>query len=335
MKKHLIAITVLSLFCTSALQAEVPEGFIRTWLVCGPFPNPPNTPKPEAPDTPPCVGLDTDHLTEHGGEAKIVPTAGMSHTGKDAAEVTWFSYTSNEDKVVFRKAVTSEPNVTAYAFRTIHAREGGRYLMSLGSDEGVAVWVNGERVHYNLLQRRINADDDLIPITFKKGENHILIKVEQGWGGWGFITYIIQENGVLKSIEADVGTVSVTAFLRKRASATPKQVSLVGNGKVYAEDTFGSEEQDGLASVTLLLPFLSPGEDYGELNIMVAGEKRGTLDIPSLDRMRYDTFKWETPRRDQRRAGTRHTQRLTSRSRTEERFHPEDGHAAQGLGRRQ
>jgi CubicO group peptidase (beta-lactamase class C family) len=303
MKRHIIPVIVLSLFCIGPLQAEVPEGFIRTWLLCGPFPNPPNKPKPENPDepyvydhTPPCVGLDTDHLTEHGGEAEIVPTEGMSHTGKDGAEVKWFSYTSNEDKVVFRKAITKLPNVVAYAFKTVEAKEGGRYLMSLGSDEGVAVWVNGARVHYNLLKRRINADDDLIPITFKKGENHILIKVEQGWGGWGFITYVMPADGVLKNVDADVGEMTVTASLRKRASDKPQKVSLVGNGKTYAEATFGSEAEDGLASVAIQLPFLSPGEEYGELDIMVEGEKCGTLEIPSLDRMRYDTFKWETPR---------------------------------------
>jgi len=72
----LLVLTLLSI--TVAGRAEIPTGFIKDWLICGPFPNPPN--KEAAPGernvhdhTPPCVGLDTDHLVEHGGESKSVP----------------------------------------------------------------------------------------------------------------------------------------------------------------------------------------------------------------------------------------------------------------------
>jgi len=186
---------VVALWCGVGHAAQDGD-FIRTWLLCGPFPNPPNKPAVEGEEhiydhTPPCIGLDTDYLTEHGGEAKIVPVAGMTHTKKDGTKVAWFEHTSDVDKVVFRKAITKTWNVVGYAYTCIEAEQAGSYLLTLGSDDGVCVWLNGERVHYNLVYRSINADHDLVPINLKKGKNHLLIKVEQGWGGWGFILRIV------------------------------------------------------------------------------------------------------------------------------------------------
>jgi hypothetical protein len=72
-------------------QAGIPEGFIKEWLISVHFPT--HLIKRRKPGkknvydhTPPCVGLDTDYLTEHGGEKKIMPAEGMSHTKKGRYE---------------------------------------------------------------------------------------------------------------------------------------------------------------------------------------------------------------------------------------------------------
>ncbi len=286
---------VVVLWCTVELAA--PDGdFIRKWLICGPFPNPPN--KPAEPDQPhvydhtaPCVGLDTDYLLEHGGEAKIVPVAGMTHTKKDGTTVKWSEHISSLNRVVFRTAITRAPNVVAYAYATVKADEAGPYLMTLGSDEGVRVWVNGEPVHYNLVHRPIREDEDLMPVTLKKGENRILVKVEQGQGGWGFI---MRMGRVVPTVVTDLERLSMSVSLSKPASASQQEVLLVADGKTIGKAIFAGRDQGAVASATIQVPFPPPGREYGSVDVVVDGETLATV-LPRLGLERAEEFMRATP----------------------------------------
>jgi hypothetical protein len=39
-------------------------------------------------------------------------------------------------------------------------------LLGIGSDDGVKVWLNGELVHENWIDRGVEPDDDVVPVTF-------------------------------------------------------------------------------------------------------------------------------------------------------------------------
>ncbi len=295
-----VMVLVVALWCTVGQAA--PDGdFIRKWLICGPFPNPPN--KPAVPGeehvydhTPPCVGLDTDYLTEHGGEAEIVPVAGMAHTKQDGTKVAWFEHTSPVNKVVFRKAITKTPNVVAYAYATVEVDEPGPYLLALGSDEGVQVWVNGEQVHYKLLKRRIVEDDDLVPVTLRRGANRILVKVEQGWGGWGFILRVVPRDEVFSTVKTDVDRLLATVSLRKRGTGKQEKIVLLAKDKKVGEGAIEDSTGTGMATGTIEVPFPPPGLELGKVEIVVDGRSGGYAEVPSLARLRAGAFKWQTPR---------------------------------------
>lgn len=59
--------------------------------------------------------------------------------------------------------------------------------LELGSDDGVKVWLNGQVVHRSDGQRPVTIGQDKIDVTLKRGENTLLLKIQQGGGGWGFI----------------------------------------------------------------------------------------------------------------------------------------------------
>ena len=167
--------------------------FIRTWLLCGVFPNPPREGELVYDHTPPCVGLETDYLTAHGGETTISPVAGMAHRRPDGTEAKWFEYASTSDIIDFNAAFAGQPttNVVAYAYTTIKSEKEGKVVLSLGSDDGVRIWLNGKLIHDNLLARGITKDEDTVPVTLQKEDNRLLVKVEQGRGGWGFALRIL------------------------------------------------------------------------------------------------------------------------------------------------
>jgi len=159
-------------------QTEILQpGFIRTWLICGEFQNPPRT------------GLETDYLKEHGGENNINPVAGMSHQRSNGTFAAWTKFTSPDDIIDYISYFENRPsveNVLAYAYTTVIAEKAGKSYIGLGSDDGVRVWLNGKLVHDNYIKRATTKDEDIIPVNLLKGTNTILVKVEQGIGGWSF-----------------------------------------------------------------------------------------------------------------------------------------------------
>ena len=65
--------------------------------------------------------------------------------------------------------------------------------LGIGSDDGVKVWLNGELVHENWLSREVAPDDDRVPVTFRKGKNQLVLKVQNALGAWGFCCRLLDE----------------------------------------------------------------------------------------------------------------------------------------------
>ena len=68
----------------------------------------------------------------------------------------------------------------AYAASEIVMPEAASALLALGSDDGVKVWLNGEKVHDRWALRGLETDADLVPLQLKKGTNRLLLKVQNG-----------------------------------------------------------------------------------------------------------------------------------------------------------
>ncbi len=73
-----------------------------------------------------------------------------------------------------------------YFYRTVDVTAPRKMVLRFGSDDGIKVWLNGEEVHSNKVNRGVIADQDLVPVMLKKGENHLLLKVSNGEGPSGF-----------------------------------------------------------------------------------------------------------------------------------------------------
>ncbi len=63
-------------------------------------------------------------------------------------------------------------------------------LMYVGSDDSVKVWLNGDLVHHNPVNRGAASYQDSFPVTLKEGENILLVAVYEGWAEWaGFFGF--------------------------------------------------------------------------------------------------------------------------------------------------
>jgi len=71
-------------------------------------------------------------------------------------------------------------------FRTIQVDSAQPLTLSLGSDDGIKVWLNGKAVHTNKVTRSLAADQDKVTVQLQAGENKLLMKIVNATGGSGF-----------------------------------------------------------------------------------------------------------------------------------------------------
>lgn len=311
MRKGMVLL-MLTLTATM-LVAQTPQP-ITNWLVCGPFPF-----RRELQE------FFVDHLTQHGGETKIVPKEDMSHSIRDLGEVQWQRHTTSDGFIdfagLFAKGEEARPRYwkirygLAYANAEIKSQKPQRALLLIGSEDWCAVWLNGELVHEGFVYRHCVPDKDAVLVNLRKGTNRLLIKVARIAGGWGASVKIIMPltrklfvkterygcppdgNAFVPEIR-DGETLPVWGYVTVINTAA-KPVSFV-RAKVRENDWFSvAEEQIGeLASgESSQLPFvivpkrpLSPDETPRlELVVETVGERQ-EFSLPITVRRRNEPF---------------------------------------------
>lgn len=75
---------------------------------------------------------------------------------------------------------------TTLLFRTLVTREETKATISLGTDDGVRVWLNGEQIHDFSETRGVQPGQDRIELSLKKGRNELLLKVANAGGECAF-----------------------------------------------------------------------------------------------------------------------------------------------------
>ncbi len=151
------------------------DEFIKEWLVCGPFPAEGGK------------SLYRDFLADHGGEAEIVPRLGMRHSSSSVQEgqVSWRPVRASDDgRLDFANHLKPNQKNIAYATVTVHCDHRTPALLKLGSNDMLAVWLNGKRIYVYPDPRASGPDVDKVAVDLKKGDNLLLAKVQNIGGGW-------------------------------------------------------------------------------------------------------------------------------------------------------
>jgi len=169
---------------TASYQGLQDNDFMKTWLVLGAVPVFEDKPDSEDEETQK-KAFAADFLTQHGGEDGIQPKPGLAHKIGDE-EYQWQLIHSENDIINLIEIYGKKEFVVAYAWAEIEMSETTKMLLGIGSDDGVKIWLNGELIHENWVGRPLTKDDDLVPATFKKGKNQLLLKIQNGMLDWSF-----------------------------------------------------------------------------------------------------------------------------------------------------
>ncbi len=166
--------------------------FLQDWLILGSIPVS-------------GIGeLDKDLLAGAGGEANVRPSDGQPVTisGNE------FKWKAAKCKDIFDLSGFFQGgrtvNAVAYAYGTVNRKEAGKVSFLLGSDDGVKVWLNGKLIHRMAVGRSLTMDEDGFVADMNAGENHLLLKISQATGGWGFAVRMVEGSHDLNFIKGNI-----------------------------------------------------------------------------------------------------------------------------------
>lgn len=156
----------------AAYDGLVPGEFMQKWLVLGPIPS-------QSGQTQEAFKMDFD--VQHIDPARFQPQVTIGKT-----EYRWHLLENKFGHISLTEHF-KDPHQITYAWAQIDMPEETKAVLGIGSDDAVKVWLNGELVHENWINRGVEFDSDRVPVTFKQGANHLVLKIQnQGGGPWGF-----------------------------------------------------------------------------------------------------------------------------------------------------
>ena len=155
--------------------------FVKRYMVLGPFPN---------------TDVNTiDELLHSGSRLDLKKT----YTGIDNTAVHWQEVATRADGYLdLRRDFSPTPLTVGYMLVYVHASKTTDVVMLIGSDDEIAVWLNGAEIHRKSIDAGATADADAVPCQLKVGWNTVLCqKVDLGWS-WGLYLRFTDADGILR-----------------------------------------------------------------------------------------------------------------------------------------
>jgi putative heme-binding domain-containing protein len=154
------------------------SGTITKWKLIGPFENVWDAVHPP----------ETDALAQ-GGK----PDLGKKYLNAEGKEVGWIDATANADTGLVDLGQFFHTNgmVCAYAYAEIDSPEEADGKILGGSDDQMAIWLNGQKLHDSGPgSRGFEPDQDQVDLHFTAGKNQLLVKIGNLSGTWDFAARI-------------------------------------------------------------------------------------------------------------------------------------------------
>ena len=157
------------------------NGSINHWLLLGPFSNSAEETVGISEHGDGCYGYNTDLLMVCGGENSISPYTGQIIHKK----YSWKLLLGSSEWIDLNSYYEKNDDVVAYAYVTLNTDVEMTVKLGLSHNDGLKIFLNGEQVYENHTAQLVLNSIPLIA-HLKKGDNRLLLKVDEKTGGWGF-----------------------------------------------------------------------------------------------------------------------------------------------------
>ncbi len=205
-----------------------PEAFQRHWLVLGPL--------TAAEASPPAA----QQL------AMSTPAPGLEQTLAGGRSLRWLPYDSWTDVVDVSDLLSGSgrqdaatPGAFGFAQATVDVTEAGKVEIAIGSDEPLALWLNGEACGETAREAGFAPDESRMQVTLRAGSNHVLVRLAATSGKPVRFTFHIVAPGTVLSpvteiaprlVDVSPASVQVLTDSRPRPGAPPVHVAIIAAG---------------------------------------------------------------------------------------------------------
>jgi len=173
--------------------------------------------------------------------------------------------------------VFSVPNSSNYLHKVISTDSPRDLPISLGSDDGIKVFLNGKQILSNNIGRGAEADQEKLTLKLRKGDNYLLLKIHNGGGPSGFYFRADAKTKSLPSIANELsvpkGSVAIEVVAKAKASRKAKIFWQDKKSNGFVAERSSSEVVFGKSAEwkTYRFDFVS-GEDLTGLRFQPGGE---------------------------------------------------------------
>jgi hypothetical protein len=156
--------------CPKDAAAKLAPPKLGDWMYIGPFDNTAGK------------GFDTAFPPESSLDLK------KQYPGKNNEQAVWKQGNFPDGNINNLSLFRPENNAdsTIYLMREIEVTAATELPISLGSDDTLTVWLNGEKLLTENVARACTPDQHKLMLKLKPGKNTLLLKVCQGTGDWAF-----------------------------------------------------------------------------------------------------------------------------------------------------
>lgn len=168
------------IIATVLAEAEKDQSYRKDWLFLGPFADP-------------AAGA-----WEKVGPEAAAAAPDFKTTFQDGGRtLAWTPRFGPNDRglVDFTAFMKPSENVYAYAAAELEIKADAETIFWIGSDDGVTAWLDGKQIHRADVMRAAVRDQDRVPVTLTAGVHSIVLRIDQGGGGWGFFFRISGPDG--------------------------------------------------------------------------------------------------------------------------------------------
>ncbi len=122
-----------------------------------------------------------------------------SYTGRDNIQVVWQHYNEEKSEYINLANIFKPSDMgVGYARCIIEVPKDTTLKIGIGSNDGVRLWVNKSLVLDKPDERTAVPNADVRMVSFRKGKNTVLLKIDQVGGGWGFYFSVIEDEDPLE-----------------------------------------------------------------------------------------------------------------------------------------
>ncbi|OPZ86788.1 MAG: hypothetical protein BWY76_00783 [bacterium ADurb.Bin429] len=167
--------------------------YVRDWYVAGSFPRRDEPWKNKLTDFGPEKGFDQN--ATYAGFDRV--------DGKEVEKpVRWTRILKpgqpalGDGPVLMERLMQPNKGAVAYAYTKITSDRKRAVTLYTGGDQGMVIWLNGEKIFSKYVFRAGAPDQDSVTMTLKKGENTLLLRTQCAWEGWSFYCRVADEYGL-------------------------------------------------------------------------------------------------------------------------------------------